>query len=68
MPQAPSGFNSALMIGNGLMSGLSTYAALKAPASGGSGGSSFNSKPNFSFPSAMSNNTNLAFSLPGRIY
>jgi hypothetical protein len=67
MPQAPSGFNTALMIGNSLMSGLSTFAALKAPSSGGSGGSSFNSKPNFSFPSAMSNNTNLAFSLPGRL-
>jgi hypothetical protein len=65
MPQAPSGFNSALMIGGSLMSGLNTYASLRAPSSGG-----FNSgnKSTPSFPSAMSNNTNLAFSLPGRIY
>jgi hypothetical protein len=37
MPQAPSGFNSSLMIGNSLMSGLSTFSALKPPSSGGSG-------------------------------
>lgn len=65
MPQAPSGFNTALMIGGSLMSGLNTYASLRAPSTGG-----FNSgnKSTPAFPSAMSNNTNLAFSLPGRIY
>lgn len=36
MPQAPSGFNSALMIGNSLMSGLGTYASLRAPSAGSS--------------------------------
>lgn len=34
MPQAPSGFNSALMIGNSLMAGLGTYASLRAPSAG----------------------------------
>ena len=65
MPQAPSGFNSALMIGGSLMSGLNTYASLRAPSM-----RDFNlgNKSTPAFPSAMSNNTNLAFSLPGRIY
>jgi len=34
MPQAPSGFNTALMIGNSLMAGLGTYASLRAPSAG----------------------------------
>lgn len=36
MPKASSGLNSALMIGNSLMSGLSTFAALKPPSAGNS--------------------------------
>lgn len=35
MPQASSGLNTALMIGGSLMSGLNTYAGLRAPSSGG---------------------------------
>jgi len=57
-----NGMNTALMIGNSLMSGLNTYNSLKAPSGGGFG---FNpSSGQNSFPSSLGNNTQLAFSLP----
>lgn len=59
MPKAPSGMNTALMIGNNVLNGFSTWSALKAPSGGG-----MNFNKTTSFPGAMANNTNLAYSLP----
>ena len=52
MPQAPSGFNTALMIGGSLMSGLNTYASLKAPS---------NNNINIPKPTAPTLSTNTAW-------
>jgi hypothetical protein len=52
MPQASSGLNTALMIGGSLMSGLNTYAGLRAPSSNTvSNAPTRSSAP--SFPSSM---------------
>lgn len=59
MPQAPSGMNTALMIGSNLLSGFNTYNSLKAPSVG-----SFGNMPTRS----VSNNTNLAYSYPGLLH
>jgi hypothetical protein len=53
--------NTALMIGNSLMSGLNTYMGLRAPSGGNIG---FNPPRSTAFPSSMNTNTSLAFSLP----
>lgn len=58
MPQAPSGMNTALMIGNSVLGGLNTWNSLKAPSSQGW------NPGNSRYPGAMSNNTNLAYTLP----
>lgn len=61
-PPRYGGSNTALMIGNSLLSGFNTYNSLKAPPAGNfgftpSGGGSV-------FPSSTGVNTSLAFSLP----